>query len=281
MTTIEHQLNLAAKILITASDSPRLDAEVLLAFVLVKNRSYLRAWNDKILDTPSVERFESLISRRLEGVPIAYLIGSREFWSREFIVSPDVLIPRPDTELLIELCLAQIPENSLFNILDLGTGSGAIAVTLAAERPNSKVFAVDASIAALEIAQKNANFHNCHNIEFILSDWFSSVPKIEFNLIVSNPPYIPADDEHLVQGDVRFEPKAALIATENGLSDIKVIANEAKNYLNPHGQLWFEHGYNQAKDVQHILTELNYFEVQTYHDLAGQPRVTAGKFIPT
>jgi release factor glutamine methyltransferase len=276
MTTIQHHLNLAADNLIVVSDSPRLDAEVLLAFVLAKNRSYLRAWNDKILDPSTVERFESLISQRLEGVPIAYLIGSREFWSREFIVSPDVLIPRPDTELLIELCLAQIPENLPFKILDLGTGSGAIAVTLAAERPNTKVFAVDASFAALEIAQKNSHFHMCQNVEFILSDWFSAVPKIEFDLIVSNPPYIPAEDQHLAQGDVRFEPKAALIAAENGLSDIKVIATEAKNYLKSHGQLWFEHGYNQAEEVQHILTALNYFEVQTYHDLAGQPRVTTG-----
>jgi release factor glutamine methyltransferase len=249
--------------------------------VLAKNRSYLRAWNDKKLDAPTVERFESLISQRLSGIPIAYLIGSREFWSREFNVSPDVLIPRPDTELLIELCLVQIPENSPFYLLDLGTGSGAIAVTLAAECPNAKVFAVDASPAALEIAQKNAHFHECQNVEFILSDWFSVVPKIEFDLIVSNPPYIPADDEHLSQGDVRFEPKTALIAAENGLSDIKAIATEAKNYLKPHGQLWFEHGYNQAEDVQHILIALNYFEVQTYHDLAGQPRVTTGKFIPS
>ena len=280
MTTIQNHLNLAADNLIAVSDSPRLDAEVLLAFVLAKNRSYLRAWNDKILDTAIVERFEFLISRRLEGVPIAYLTGTREFWSREFIVSPDVLIPRPDTELLIELCLAQIPENAPFNLLDLGTGSGAIAVTLAAERPTAKVFAVDANSAALEIAQKNAYFHNCQNVEFILSNWFSAVPKIEFDLIVSNPPYIPANDEHLVQGDVRFEPKSALIAAENGLSDINVIAAEAKNYLKPHAQLWLEHGYNQAENVQNVLTALNYFDVQTYHDLAGQPRVTAGKLIP-
>ncbi len=278
MTTIQNHLDFAADNLASVSDSPRLDAEVLLAFVLAKNRSYLRAWNDKKLDVPIISHFESLISQRLDGVPIAYLTGTREFWSREFIVSPDVLIPRPDTELLIELCLAQIPEDSPFKILDLGTGSGAIVVTLAAERPNAKVFAVDASFAALEIAQKNAHFHECQNVEFILSDWFSAVPEIEFDLIVSNPPYISAEDEHLSQGDVRFEPKTALIAAENGLRDIKVIATEAKNYLKPHGQLWFEHGYNQAEDVQHILTELNYFEVQTYHDLAGQPRVTTGKF---
>lgn len=281
MTSIQNHLNVAADNLNFVSDSPHLDAEVLLAFVLKKNRCYLRAWNDKKLDAPITECFNTLIAQRLTGIPIAYLTGTREFWSREFIVSPDVLIPRPDTELLIELCLAQIPSDSTFNILDLGTGSGAIAVTLAAERTVAKIIAVDASPAALAIAQKNAHFHDCQNVEFILSDWFSVVPEIEFDLIVSNPPYIPFDDEHLTQGDVRFEPKAALIADENGLSDIKAIATEAKNYLKPHGQLWFEHGYNQAHAVQTILTALNYFNVQTYHDLAGQPRVTRGKFIPT
>lgn len=281
MASIQQLLNTATNSLTAVSDSPRLDAEVLLAFLLEKNRSYLRAWNDKNLDVPTIDRFESLVSQRFDGVPIAYLVGSREFWSRDFIVSPDVLIPRPDTEVLIELCLAQIPLDSTFTILDLGTGSGIIAVTLAAERPNANIFAVDASSAALAIAQKNAYQYHCQNVEFILSDWFSAVPKTEFNLIVSNPPYICADDEHLSQGDVRFEPKSALIATENGLRDINIIATQAKNYLLPRGQLWFEHGYNQAQAVQTILTKLHYSDVQTYHDLAGQPRVTTGKFIPT
>jgi release factor glutamine methyltransferase len=276
MTTIQNHLDITANNLIAVSDSPRLDAEVLLAFALGKNRSYLRAWNDKILDFSVVERFDALISQRLDGVPIAYLIGTREFWSREFIVSPDVLIPRPDTELLIELCLAQIPEDSTFKILDLGTGSGVIAITLAAERPNAHILAVDASSSALIVAQKNAHQHDCKNVEFILSNWFSAVPKIEFDLIISNPPYISANDEHLSQGDVRFEPKSALIAADEGLSDIKTIAAVAKNYLKLHGQLWFEHGYNQAQKVQHILKELNYFDVQTHQDLAGQPRVTKG-----
>ncbi|MEI6744433.1 MAG: peptide chain release factor N(5)-glutamine methyltransferase [Methylococcaceae bacterium] len=276
MTTIQNHLDIATNNLATLSDSPRLDAEVLLAFVLEKNRSYLRAWNDKKIDDSEVQRFDALISQRLKGVPIAYLTGTREFWSRDFIVSPDVLIPRPDTELLIELCLAQIPMNSTLKILDLGTGSGAIAITLAAERPNTQIFAVDASSSALVVAQKNAHQHDCQNIKFILSDWFSAVPKIEFDLIISNPPYISANDEHLSQGDVRFEPKSALIAADNGLSDIKKIAVEAINYLKPYGQLWFEHGYNQAQAVQHILKGLNYFEIQTHQDLAGQPRVTKG-----
>jgi release factor glutamine methyltransferase len=274
MTSIQTLLDNATKSLVKNSDSPRLDAEVLLAFVLEKNRSYLRAWNDKTLDSQTISTFETLISERENGVPISYLTGIREFWSRDFLISSDVLIPRPDTEVLIEQCLMQIPQNSHFTILDLGTGSGAIAVTLAAERPNATVFAVDASLAALEIAKQNGQKHNCQNVEFILSDWFSNVPEIEFDLIVSNPPYIPFDDEHLTQGDVRFEPKSALIAAENGLSDIKKIATEAKNYLKLNGQLWFEHGYNQAESVQTILKNLVYSDIQTFTDLAGQDRVT-------
>ncbi len=274
MSTIQKHLNFATNQLNSVSDSARLDAEVLLAFVLKKNRSYLRAWHDKTLNTSTLALFESLISQRLEGVPIAYITRSREFWSRDFIVSPDVLIPRPDTELLIELCLEEIPKDSTFEILDLGTGSGVIAITLAVERPKAKIIAVDASAKALTIAQKNAKQHDCKNVQFILSDWFASVPAIQFDLIVSNPPYISDDDKHLSQGDVRFEPKSALISAENGLRDIKIIAQQAKKHLTTDGQIWFEHGYNQALAVQAILNELNYVNVQTYRDLAGQLRAT-------
>ena len=274
MSTIQKHLNFATNQLNSVSDSARLDAEVLLAFVLKKNRSYLRAWHDKTLNTSTLALFESLISQRLEGVTIAYITRSREFWSRDFIVSPDVLIPRPDTELLIELCLEEIPKDSTFEILDLGTGSGVIAITLAVERPKAKIIAVDASAKALTIAQKNAKQHDCKNVQFILSDWFASVPAIQFDLIVSNPPYISDDDKHLSQGDVRFEPKSALISAENGLRDIKIIAQQAKKHLTTDGQIWFEHGYNQALAVQAILNELNYVNVQTYRDLAGQLRAT-------
>lgn len=276
MFTIQNSLNTATHKLATISDSARLDAEVLLAFVLGKNRSYLRAWNDKILNAQEISQFESLISQRETGIPIAYLTGTREFWSRDFFVSPDVLIPRPDTEILIEHCLEKIPQNLPFQILDLGTGSGIIAITLACECPNVKIIAVDASESALKIAQKNADFHDCQNVEFILSDWFLNVPKIKFDLIVSNPPYICENDEHLTQGDVRFEPKTALIATENGLRDIIDITKNAKNYLISNGQLLLEHGYNQAQDVQIILRNMGFTNVCTYHDLAGQPRITTG-----
>lgn len=274
MTTIQIFLDTATNRLATISESPRLDTEVLLAFVLGKNRSYLRAWNDKKLDSSIITEIESLISKRLKGIPVAYLTGTREFWSRNFFVSPDVLIPRPDTETLIEYCLNQIPKNASFNILDLGTGSGIIAITLANERPNAKVIAIDASLPALEIAKKNASFHDCSNVEFILSDWFSAVPDIKFDLIVSNPPYIAADDEHLKKGDVRFEPQTALIAAENGLLDIRIITEHAKKFLKLGGELVFEHGYNQAEAVQNIMR--NYGNVKTYKDLAGQSRITSG-----
>lgn len=276
MTTIQNAIDSAVQKLACTSDSARLDAEVLLAFILDKNRGYLRAWHNKILDLQVISHFEMLISQRQQGFPIAYLTGSREFWSREFFVSPDVLIPRPDTEILIEHCLEKIPQNLPLHILDLGTGSGIIAITLACERTNAKIVAIDASDAALRIAHKNANFHNCHNVEFILSDWFSNVPKKKFDLIVSNPPYIAKDDKHLTQGDVRFEPQSALVAAENGLHDIFEIAQNARNYLVSEGLLLFEHGYNQAQAVQEILKNMGFIDVQTHCDLAGQPRVTIG-----
>lgn len=276
MLTIEQVVNHGTETLRKTSDSPRLDAEVLLAFVLGKNRSYLRAWNDKVLEKTVISQFETLVSERLKGVPIAYLTGTREFWSRDFFVSREVLIPRPDTEILIEQCLVRIPTDLPFQILDLGTGSGIIAITLACERVNAKILAVDASFGALEIAKKNAAFHQCNNVEFILSDWFSNVPPLKFDLIVSNPPYICETDEHLTQGDVRFEPASALIAANQGLHDIFVIASHAKNYLTSNGQLMFEHGYNQAEDVQRILTNANFINVQTYQDFSGNSRVTTG-----
>lgn len=277
MTTIKKQLDNASDILANHSLSPRLDAEVLLAFVLGKNRSFLRAWDDKQLEVKSLELFVELVEKRSVGVPVAYLTGQREFWSRDFKVSPAVLIPRPETELLIELCLESLSSRQKYAVLDLGTGSGAIAVTLAAERPLVEMTAVDKSVDALEIAKENALRYNCQHIEFVLSDWLSALSTdATFDFILSNPPYIAQDDVHLSQGDVRFEPMSALVAEDKGLSDIKRIANDAKKHLRPGGQLWFEHGYNQARETQEILKELNYKDVKTYFDLSGQPRVTMG-----
>jgi len=277
MPTIKTLLAHAASSLTIHSDSPSLDAEVLLGFVLNKPRTYLRTWCDTTLTDQQISAFEALIKQRLQGIPIAYLTGTREFWSRDFTVTPNVLIPRPDTELLIELSLDRITKNQAVNLIDLGTGSGIIAVTMAAERPNALVIAVDASLAALAVARLNARQHQLTNIEFYQSDWFANVPKVLFDMAISNPPYIGSDDEHLQQGDVRFEPRSALIANNQGLSDIQIIADKARGYLKPAGHLLIEHGSNQAPQVQAIFNALAYDKIQSYLDLSGQPRATYGQ----
>lgn len=279
MHSIKSVLTEAAGTLVSASDSALLDAEVLLCQVLNKPRSHLRAWPDKPLQPEQLTAFRMLIEQRQKGMPIAYITGVREFWSRDFQVSPDVLIPRPDTELLIELSLKLIPADEPTRIIDLGTGSGIIAITLAAERPYAQISATDFSLAALRIAQLNADKHQVNNIQFYQSDWFANVPETKFNLIISNPPYIAENDSHLHQGDVRFEPQTALCAAEQGLGDIKIIADTARNYLEPCGHLLIEHGYNQQHQVQTLFKDLHYDKVQTYTDLSGQPRVTYGQWI--
>jgi release factor glutamine methyltransferase len=255
-----------------------LDAEILLCQALNQSRSHLRAWPDKQLQPEQIKAFKALLAQRRQGTPIAYITGNREFWSRDFQVSPDVLIPRPDTELLIELSLKLIPADEPVKVIDLGTGSGIIAITLAAERPHAHISATDFSLAALRIAQVNAEKHRINNIQFYHSNWFADVPDTQFDLIVSNPPYIAEDDVHLQQGDVRFEPQSALSAPEQGLADIRTIAGAARNYLKPGGHLLIEHGYNQQQQAQTLFKDLHYDNVQTYKDLSGQPRVTHGQW---
>lgn len=280
MTSIKSVLRRAADSLALVSDSALLDAEILLSLALNQTRSHLRAWPDKTVLPEQLASFESLLTLRQQGMPIAYITGSREFWSRDFQVTPDVLIPRPDTELLIELSLQLIPPNEPVKIIDLGTGSGIIAITLAAERPDAQIIATDSSLAALAIAQRNADKHHTDNIRFYHSDWFTDIPNNKFNLIISNPPYIAEHDPHLKQGEVRFEPQTALSAAEQGLSDIKTIADHARNYLMPSGHLLIEHGYNQKQQAQDLFKKLLYRKVQTYTDLSGQPRVTYGLWQP-
>ncbi len=276
MPSIQNLLAQAAQALATTSESPVLDAEVLLCHVLQKNRPFLRAWCDKNVGESESAHFQKLCGQRQQGHPIAYLVGQREFWSRDFWVNPAVLIPRPDTELLIELALPLIPNDMPCHILDLGTGSGIIGITLAAERPNAQVIATDFSVSALAVAQANAKHHQLTNIRFYHSDWFNSLPPQRFQIIVSNPPYIAANDAHLQQGDVRFEPESALVAAENGLQDIQTIAGCAKNWLAKNGHLLVEHGYDQEAAVQALFTACGYQNVQTHKDLSGQPRVTSG-----
>lgn len=278
MKCIEILLNEAATELQKCSDSPRLDAEVLLAMAIEKNRTYLRTWPEKILTQEQLQKFNDAFARRRQGIPIAYITCSREFWSREFTVNKQVLIPRPDTELIIELTLNLIPEQTPCRLIDLGTGSGVIGITLAAERPRAVVVATDISPQALALAQHNADNYQLSNISFIESNWFQNLPDSHFDLIVSNPPYIAEQDPHLSQGDVRYEPRMALISQKEGLNDITLIAESARNHLKPDGHLLIEHGYDQEQPVQEIFKQLNYQHIKTHLDLSGHPRVTYGQW---
>lgn len=254
----------------------RLEARVLAAFAWDVSPAWLIAHDTDPLSDTHVEAFESLLTRRLEGVPIAYLVGMREFYGRPFQVSPDTLIPRPDTELLVELALARLPPGQALDVLDLGTGSGCIAITLALERPLVHVIAVDRSPTALAIARRNAgNLNAC--VEFLDSDWFDALAGRRFDLIVGNPPYIAAADPHLARGDVRFEPLSALAAGQDGLDDLRRLARAARAHLKPGGTLLLEHGYDQADAVRSLLRENGIGHAESWVDLAGNPRVSGGK----
>jgi release factor glutamine methyltransferase len=254
----------------------RLEARVLAAHAWQVDAAWLIAHDTDLLSNAEIAAFQLLLSRRLEGMPIAYLLGSREFYGRAFQVSPDVLIPRPDTELLVELALARIPSDQATDILDLGTGSGCIAITLALERPLARVTAVDRSVAALAIAQRNADTLNAH-VEFLTSDWFTALAGHCFDLIVSNPPYIPAGDPHLARGDVRFEPLNALTAGADGLDDLFRLTCAACAHLKPGGTLLLEHGYDQADAVQALLQMNGIRHPQSWADLSGILRVSGGE----
>lgn len=278
MSDIQSTLNEASNKLFETSDSAILDVEVLLCHVLNKTRSHLRAWPEKQLSPTQQQQFIGLFDQRLQGVPIAYLIGNKEFWSRDFKVDPSVLIPRPDTELLIELSLNLLDSKSDPKIIDLGTGSGIIAITLAAERPDLNAIATDFCDQALEIAKHNAATHQIKNIQFVKSNWFADIPQSKFDLVISNPPYIDTLDPHLSQGDVRFEPGCALIAKNQGLEDIKTLADYARNYLTQNGTLLIEHGCDQQSAVQTIFNTCNYINIKTHTDLSGNPRVTTAQW---
>lgn len=273
--TIARAIQSATTLLANLGDTPRLDAEVLLMHVLGRDRAYLRAWPERTLSPEQADRFRDLIERRAAGLPIAYLTGEREFWSRTFIVRPGVLIPRPETELLIELALDFIPAHEPADLLDLGTGTGIIAVTLAAERPLAHVTATDLSAEALAIARENAARHGVKNIRFALGPWFAALPaNARFGLIVSNPPYIADRDPHLRQGDLRFEPELALQSGPRGLDALTAIVQEARHRLKPGGRLLLEHGYDQAEPLAELLAKLGYAGIAHHHDLQGHRRAT-------
>ncbi len=262
-------------LLTPCSDSARLDAQVLLCFVLKKERSYLLTWPEKQLTKREVSSYLALLIRRQKGEPIAYITGVKEFWSLPFKVSPATLIPRPDTEILVELVLNVFHERKQANCLDLGTGTGAIALALASEMPLWHIEAIDYSKEAVSLAKLNARQLGLSQVKIFQSDWFSHVNVTnKFELIVSNPPYIDEFDDNLVHGDVRFEPKSALVANEQGLADIKCIARESRNYLAKKGKLFFEHGFQQGAHVRNILSALGYQGIQTVKDLNEHERIT-------
>jgi len=257
------------------SSSARLDAEILLAHCLKKNRNYLYTWPEKQLTPRQSETFEATLLQRAELYPIAYITGYQEFWSLKLNVTPDVLIPRADTELLVETALEKIQHQAHPTILDLGTGSGAIAFALATERPDSKIIATDSSSAALIIAEENRKALGIENIQFIKSDWFSDVPLKQFDLVVSNPPYIDPDDTHLKR-EIRHEPLQALISENNGLADLEQIIKNAPQFLKEQSWLIVEHGYDQGKIVSALLNEAAYEDVSCLSDFSGNDRINLG-----
>lgn len=257
------------------SDSARLDAELLLCDVLSCNRTYLFTWPDKTLSDEYLAAFDALVARRVKGEPIAHILGFRQFWTLDLAVTPDTLIPRPDTELLVELALDLLPESPK-TVLDLGTGTGAIGLSIASERVDWQVFLLDRFIGAAKLAERNRQAHKINNASILCASWADTIAVESVDMIVSNPPYIDQNDPHLAQGDVRFEPHTALVADNNGLADIETITEQAKSCLKVGGVLLFEHGFEQAETVQAILRSNGFERVVSHKDLAGQPRATLG-----
>ncbi len=259
------------------NDDARLDAEVLLCHLLECNRAHLRAWPERELSPQQQADYRALVERRRRGEPIAYITGSREFWSLRLQVTPATLIPRPDTERLVELALERIPPDAAWQVADLGTGSGAIALAIARERPRCRVVATDASADALAVAAANGARLGLGNVVFRHGAWLAPLAGERCQLIVSNPPYIRSDDPHLAQGDLRFEPPTALSAGADGLDDIRLIAAGARHHLTPGGWLLLEHGCDQGAAVRALLQQNGYGDVLTYQDYAGLDRVSAGR----
>ncbi|CAG9272079.1 protein-(glutamine-N(5)) methyltransferase [Paraburkholderia unamae] len=272
-----------ADALLRASPLPALEARILLMHVLGWRRTELITRGDQALDAARVDAYRALEARRVRGEPIAQLVGAREFYGLDFDVTPDVLIPRPETELLVETALAALEGFVQPRVLDLGTGSGAIAVALASMRPDARVWAVDRSAAALEVAARNAaKLLNARRpggaLAFVAGSWYDTLdPALRFEAIVSNPPYIASGDPHLEQGDLRFEPRGALTDEANGLTALRAIVAGAPARLAPGGTLWMEHGYDQAQAVRALLAGAGFADVRSGRDLAGIERISGGR----
>lgn len=253
------------------------EAEWLLSHVLGKSRSWLYSHGDDGVDAAGAARFDDLLGRRVAGEPVAYLIGRRGFWQFDLNVTPATLIPRPETELLVELALDRLSGDRPWRVVDLGTGSGAIALALAHERPNAQVVATDASAAALDVARGNAEALKLSRVEFRAGSWFDPLRGERFDLIASNPPYIADDDPHLTRGDLRHEPRPALASGADGLDALRVLAAGAVDHLQPGGWLLVEHGWDQAEPVRGLLHAAGLLEVRTARDLGNRDRITVGR----
>ncbi len=264
----------------SVSDSARLDIELILCHILQKNRTWLFTWPDKTLTSDQQTMFDDFFQRRKNGEPIAHIIGQREFWSLPLSVNNSTLIPRPDTELLVETTLELFANDAPAQqrrCLDLGTGTGAIVLALASEKPHWQLLGVDYSADAVALAEKNRRALEFGHVSILQSNWFSAVPAQLFDVIVSNPPYIDPQDCHLEQGDVRFEPRSALVAGNHGLADIELIIRDGWNYVAEGGWLLLEHGYDQGEAVRRLLHARGFIAVETRRDFGGNERVSLGK----
>ncbi|MDA9272074.1 peptide chain release factor N(5)-glutamine methyltransferase [bacterium] len=275
-TDIKQALIKATAMLVQTSPSARMDAEILLCHTLKTSRAYLYTHPEVKLNPTQLAQYQQFTTQRNQGIPIAHITGTREFWSLPLHVTSDTLIPRPETERLIELTLMHLANRPHANILDLGTGSGAIALALAVERPNWTIVACDKSPAALTVACENAEQLNLSTIQFIHSDWFTNIPKQLFDAILSNPPYIAEHDPHLTHGDVRFEPINALVSGIDGLNDIRYLIKHSYEWLLPQGLLLLEHGYDQGPTVTSLLNQSNYQNVQCWQDGQDHDRISGG-----
>mgnify|MGYP001076049615 CR=1 FL=1 len=276
MPTIAQALNEVAKRLAN-HDSARLDAEVLLGHVLGRSRAHLYTWPEQALTDDEAERFDVLISRRAAGEPVAHLTGHREFWDLELRVTPDTLIPRPETELLVEAALDRIPTDADWNLADLGTGSGAIALALAGERPKCSLVAVEKSAPALAVARTNAVRAGLANVRWLAGSWFEPLGTARFQVIVSNPPYVREGDPHLIEGDVRFEPHSALTSGSDGLDAVRQLVFGAPPYLEAAGWLLMEHGFDQGDAVRRLFHDAGYVNIFTKRDLGELERISGGQ----
>ena len=277
--TIGRYIDDGAAILSSISESPRLDAEILMALVLRKPRSHVHAWPEYELSLQESANYEALIRRRFSGEPVAYITGVKEFWSMPLRVSPEVLIPRPDTELLVEKALERIPDEEDVRVLDLGTGCGNVAFAIARERPRAFVTGIDLSPDALRIARLNQRALDADNVEFLESNWFDAVRGQKFDVVVSNPPYVINRDEYLMKGELRFEPPEALAAGDEGMDCIEAIIDRAHNYIVRQGWMLLEHGEAQARFVRRLLEAQRYYDICCYQDAAGHDRVTECRFV--